>query len=190
MRQHIRYMIRSSISRCDWVAVVANTLWPLAFTTRKIIMATKTLVKARASTAASKKAVKTPIKKIVKRSVKAEAPALKPCKKSFTTTEQNTILATAGDIEVKNVKAVLAKAQALLMSSLKKGGVGKVKFMGMTFAVTHVAAQKMPAVKKGATVKGFGGVEVISPGKAAYIKPARMRMRVRPLKAFKDAVLA
>lgn len=149
---------------------------------------TKKVVKAKAKSTKSSSAKKV-VKKVVRRT-KAEAPALKPCRRSFTQTEINSMLAEAGGIEVKQVKAVLGKLQNLVMASLMKPGIGKVKVLGLTLAATHIPAKKMPAVKKGTEVKGFGGTTVISPGKAAYVKPARFRMRVRPLKAFKDTVLA
>lgn len=144
---------------------------------------TKRVVKAKAK-ASTKKSVKKPVRR-----QKAEVPALKPCKRSFTQTEINSMLAEAGGVEVKQVKAILGKLQNLVMASLTKPGIGRVKVLGLTLASTHVPAKKMPAVKKGTEVKGFGGTTVISPGKAAYVKPARFRMRVRPLKAFKDTVL-
>jgi hypothetical protein len=148
-------------------------------------MATKKLVKVKAKTATAKKTVK----RVVRR-VKTEVPALKPCKRTFTQTDINAMLATAAGIEVKQVKAVLGKLQNLVMASLMKPGVGKVKVLGLTLVAKHIAPQKMLAVKKGTEVKGFGGTTVISPGKAAYVKPARFRMRVRPLKAFKETVLS
>lgn len=160
-------------------------------TTKKVVKAVAKSTKsskpvAKSSKSASAKKVVT--KKVVRRAAPA-APALKPCKRSFTQTEINSMLAEAGGIEVKQVKAVLTKLQNLVMASLMKPGIGKVKVLGVTLVAKHIPAKKVAAVKKGTEVKGFGGTTVISPGKAAYVKPAGFRMRVRPLKGFKDTVL-
>lgn len=161
-------------------------------TTKKVVKAVAKSTKsskpvAKSSKSASAKKVVT--KKVVRRAAPAAAPALKPCKRSFTQTEINSMLAEAGGIEVKQVKAVLTKLQNLVMASLMKPGIGKVKVLGVTLVAKHIPAKKVAAVKKGTEVKGFGGTTVISPGKAAYVKPAGFRMRVRPLKGFKDTVL-
>lgn len=160
-------------------------------TTKKVVKAVAKSTKSSKPVAKSSKSApgkKVVTKKVVRRAAPA-APALKPCKRSFTQTELNVMLAEAGNCEVKQAKAMLNKLQDLLMASLMKRGIGKVKALGLTFAVTHIPEQKMGAVKKGTEVKGFGGTTVISPGKAAYVKPARMRLRIRALKGFKDTVL-
>lgn len=161
-------------------------------TTKKVVKAVAKSTKSSKPVAKSSKsapAKKVVTKKVVRRAAPAAAPALKPCKRSFTQTEINSMLAEAGGIEVKQVKAVLTKLQNLVMASLMKPGIGKVKVLGVTLVAKHIPAKKVAAVKKGTEVKGFGGTTVISPGKAAYVKPAGFRMRVRPLKGFKDTVL-
>lgn len=127
------------------------------------------------------------------RAVRAPRPGLfdgiKPCKRTFTDTELLVRGMERASIERKQVKAVHDDLAKIFAASAMKGGVNKFKMLGMGFTVVHVPPKKMPAVKKGAKVKGFGGVEVISPGKAAYTKPGRFRVRVRVLKKLRDAIL-
>lgn len=168
-------------------------------------MATKTLVKARASTSTTKtvKRVVAPAK-VVKKAVVAKAAAkpvkraaassntpapLKPCRRTFTATEQMDMYAESAGIDRKQVKAVLAVQQRLLYASLMPGGIGAIKMMGINFKSIKKPAVKMPAIKKGAMTKGFGGVEVVSPGRAAFTKPAKMMFKARALKALKDALI-
>lgn len=166
-------------------------------------MATKTLVKARASTATTKtvKRVAAPAKvvkkavvskaaaKPVKRAAAATPAPLKPCRRTFTATEQMDMYAESAGIDRKQVKAVLAVQQRLLYASLMPGGIGAIKMMGINFKSLKKPAVKMPAIKKGAMTKGFGGVEVVSPGRAAFTKPAKMMFKARALKALKDALI-
>ncbi len=159
-------------------------------------MATKKSAKASAKAKSSKPAktsAKTSKKVVKAKTKRVAAPGLfdglKPLKKSFTETQLIERGVEKAGIERKQVKAVHGDLQKVFAASAMKGGVNKVKLLGMIFTVVHVPAKKMPAVKKGTMVKGFGGVEVKSPGKAAYVKPARFRVRVRITKKLKDAIL-
>lgn len=138
---------------------------------------------------AAKKSVKKVAKKAVRRG--AAAPAyIKPCKKSFTQTEVLDMLAAkmGPDVTRRMAKSGAEFLTTYVIACLKKGGVGKCKMLGWNFKSVHKPPQKMPAIKKGATVKGFGGVEVISPGRAAFTKPAATRCKALPLAAVKRAV--
>lgn len=121
------------------------------------------------------------------RATKAAPATVKPCKKTFTQTEVLDMMAEAmgDDVTRAQAKSGVAFLRKLLVASLKKGGIGKVKLLDINFKSVHKPAQKMPAIRKGATVKGFGGAEVISPGRAAFTKPPVTRIKGLALSAFK-----
>lgn len=133
-----------------------------------------------------------------KTKAKTAAPALKPCKRQLSQTEFIDMCVAAANegskndvVTRKHVRNILAKMGDHMVACLMEKGLGKWKpaVLGIQIMSKHVAARKMPAIKKGTKVKGFGGVEVISPGRAAYTKPASVRFRARALKAAKDRIV-
>lgn len=140
----------------------------------------------KATAVASKKA---PVAKkvVAKASVTS---ALRPCTKKFTATEILNNVCEAAGIERKQGKAGLDYLTRLIAASIMKGGVGSIKLLGWNFKGVPVAAKKMPAIKKGTMIKNpfNGGKEEPHKGRAAFTKPATMRVKAMALKAIKDMI--
>lgn len=155
-------------------------------------MATKTPAKKpTVQKAAPKKSVaKTPAKKpAVKKSPAATPVVVKPIKEALTKTALLSKLADVTGIEVKSVKKVMTAFEEIMLASLSKKGLGQFTVPGLMKVTTvKVAAKRMPAIKAGTPVRNpsTGNMEP-SKGRAAFTKPASVRVKVRPLKKMKDA---
>lgn len=116
--------------------------------------------------------------------------ALKPCNKKFTATELLANACEAAGIERKQGKAFMEYQTRVIAASIMKGGVGSIKMLGWNFKGVPVPAKKMPAIKKGTMVKNpfNGGKEEPHKGRAAFTKPATMRVKAMALKAIKDMI--
>lgn len=144
---------------------------------------TKKAVKAAPSKTAKKAAVKKP-------AAAATSTALKPCNKKFTATELLANACEAAGIERKQGKAFMDYQTRVIAASIMKGGVGSIKMLGWNFKGVPVPAKKMPAIKKGTMIKNpfNGGKEEPHKGRAAFTKPATMRVKAMALKAIKDMI--
>lgn len=142
-------------------------------------MATKKPAAAKAKVPAKKPAAaaKAPAKKPVAAKTAAE---MKPIKAALNKTSLIAHLAENSGVEPKAVKAVLAALEATTLAAMNKKGVGEFTLPGLL----KVIAQKVPARPKRFGKNPFTGQEQWFPA-----KPATVKVKVRPLKKLKDAVL-
>ena len=139
-------------------------------------MATKKGPATKAKTASKKPAVaKAPAKKAT-----AKPAAMKPIKAAFTKASLVAHLAEQAGVEPKAVKAVMAALEAATLASMNKKGIGEFTLPGLL----KVVALKVPAKPKRFGKNPFTGQE-----QWFAAKPATVKVKVRPLKKLKDAVL-
>ena len=150
-------------------------------------MATKKPAAVQAKAPAKKPAAtKAPAKKaaVAKAPVvvaSAKKPAqVKPIKTAFNKTTLIAYLSENSGVEPKAVKAVLAALEATTLASMSKKGIGEFTLPGLL----KVVALKVPAKAKRFGKNPFTGQEQWFPA-----KPASVKVKVRPLKKLKDAVL-
>ena len=116
-----------------------------------------------------------------KPAAKSAAPAeVKPVKDSLTKAALASHIAEQTEVEVKNVKKVLAALEAVVLGSLHKKGLGEFTLPGLL----KVVAQKVAAKPK-----RFGKNPFTGEDQWFAAKPASVREKVRPLKKLKDAPL-
>jgi len=149
----------------------------------------KPLVKT-ASKATARVAVKK-VKTVVKRAKKAATEAVKPLKTLLNKSQLIQHYVDELDWERRDVVAFLNAQERLLMRSLAPKSVETFLLPGLLkITLKRTPAKKMPAIKKGQLVKGFGGVEVKAvASKPAWVKPAGVRFRVRAMAKLKGAAL-
>ena len=140
-------------------------------------MATKKPAAAKAKTPAKKPAA---AKASAKKPVAAKPAEMKPIKAALNKTTLVAHLADASGVEPKAVKAVLAAIEATTLASMSKKGIGEFTLPGLL----KVVALKVPAKAKRFGKNPFTGQEQWFPA-----KPASVKVKVRPLKKLKDAVL-
>jgi nucleoid DNA-binding protein len=143
-------------------------------------MATK-----KAQAVKAKKAVKKAVSKAVKKApakkaVAAQPAAVKPIKAALNKTSLVAHIAENSGVEPKAVKAVLAALEQTTLASMNKKGAGEFTLPGLL----KVIAQKVPAKPKRFGKNPFTGEE-----QWFAAKPATVKVKVRPLKKLKDAVL-
>jgi nucleoid DNA-binding protein len=132
----------------------------------------------------AKKTTKKTTKKTATRTAPAAA-AKKPTRivgakdKPRTKTEVLTILSEHAGISKKEVSAVFDTMQSMIVADLKKGNAGAFNIPGML----KVTVQRKPATKARKGINPFTKEETVFKA-----KPARNVIKVRPLKALKDAV--
>ena len=122
------------------------------------------------------KAKKAPAKK----SAAAKPAAIKPIKSALNKTSLVAHIVESSGVEPKSVKAVLAALEGVTLASVSKKGVGEFTLPGLL----KVIAQKVPAKPKRFGKNPFTGEE-----QWFAAKPATIKVKVRPLKKLKDAVL-
>jgi nucleoid DNA-binding protein len=116
-----------------------------------------------------------------KPAAKSAAPAeVKPVKDSLTKAALASHIAEQTEVEVKNVKKVLAALEAAVLGSLHKKGLGEFTLPGLL---------KIVAQKVAAKPKRFGKNPFTGEDQWFAAKPAGVRVKVRPLKKLKDAPL-
>jgi hypothetical protein len=143
-------------------------------------MATK---KAPATAPAKKPAAaaKAPAQKPAAAKPVAAKPAeMKPIKAALNKTTLTAHLSEASGVEPKAVKAVLAALEATTLASMNKKGIGEFTLPGLL----KVVALKVPAKPKRKGINPFTKEE-----QWFAAKPATVKVKVRPLKKLKDAVL-
>lgn len=150
---------------------------------------------------ATKKAAAKPVAKKVtatKKPAAAKAPAVKaapaevkPIKELMTKTELLLKLSEISGVERKEVGKVFAALEAVTLASLNKKGAGQFLLPGLLkITTTKVPAKKMPAIKAGTLVRNPGSGQMVPhAGRAAFTKPATVRVKVRPLKKIKDSTI-
>lgn len=110
----------------------------------------------------------------------AKPAEMKPIKAALNKTGLVAYLSQASGVDPKAVKAVLAALDATALASMSKKGVGEFTLPGLL----KVTAQKVPAKPKRFGKNPFTGQE-----QWFAAKPATVKVKVRPLKKLKDAVL-
>ncbi len=116
-----------------------------------------------------------------KPAAKSAAPVeVKPVKDSLTKAALASHIAEQTEVEVKNVKKVLAALEAVVLGSLHKKGLGEFTLPGLL----KVVAQKVAAKPK-----RFGKNPFTGEDQWFAAKPASVRVKDRPLKKLKDAPL-
>lgn len=141
-------------------------------------MATKKAPAAKVKAPAKKPAAKVAAKPAAKPAAKTAE--MKPIKAALNKTTLVAHLAENSGVEPKAVKAVLAALEATTLASMNKKGIGEFTLPGLL----KVIAQKVPAKPKRFGKNPFTGQEQWFPA-----KPASVKVKVRPLKKLKDAVL-
>jgi len=91
--------------------------------------------------------------------------------------------------ERKHMKEALEAYFDVMRRSIMPGSVGEFMVAGhMKIVTKKIPAKKVPAIKKGTMVMNpFKGKEVPHAGRAAFVKPATMRVKIRPLAKLKLA---
>jgi len=140
-------------------------------------------VKKSTAPAVSKKAAKsaTPA---AEKSAKASpasktASTIKPVKDSFTKAALTAHLSEQAGVDKKTVQAVPAALEGVVLGSMHKKGAGEFSLLGLV----KLGVQQVPATKKRFGKDPFTGQE-----RWFDAKPARVRIKARPLKKLRDAV--
>lgn len=156
--------------------------------TTKSTRATKT-TKATTRKPAAKK---TTAKKPVRRVKKAVEMMFSPVKTKMGKSEIIQTLAEAAELDKKQAKAVYEAFGQMMMASVCKGSVGHFAMPGIIDVKTrHIPAKKVKAIKAGTEVRNPRTGEMTEhPGRAAYTKPATVKVRVRPLAKLKSVAAA
>ena len=130
----------------------------------------------------AKPVVKTSAKPVAKTSAKPEKPVIKiiPMKEKLTATQLHDYIANATGLERKQVKAVFASLEEVMLASLCKKGLGEFLLPSLLKIVTIAK----PATKSRVGISPFSGEETVFKA-----KPATIRVKVRPMKKLKDAAL-
>ncbi len=106
--------------------------------------------------------------------------AVKPVKEALTKAGLVSHLAESTGLPNKDVKAVIAALEDVMLGSVSKRGAGSFSLPGL-FKVT---ATKVPAKPKRKGIDPFTKEE-----KVFAAKPATVKVKVRPFKKLKDAAL-
>ncbi|WP_372747109.1 HU family DNA-binding protein [Litorivivens sp.] len=144
--------------------------------------------KAPAKKAAAKKAPakKAPAKKVAAKKAPAKKVAAKkaapkkatgPIKEKMTKSQILNEIATATDLNRKQVSAVMDELESLIARSVSKRGLGEFTVPGLMKVVTV----KKPARKARKGINPFTGEET-----TFKAKPASIAVKVRPLKKLKE----
>ncbi len=157
---------------------------PVAAKQQKTV-AKKTVAKkpvAKKTVAKKTVAKKTVAKKTVaKKPVKKAAPAVEAIKTKFTKAQLAQYISEGTEVALKDVKAVLADLEVVMMGSIAPRGLGEFTLPGMLKVVT----KKIPAQKGGQKkTNPFTGEPMITKA-----KPATVRVKVRPLTKLKQAAI-
>ena len=136
----------------------------------------KKLVRKTTGKAAAKKAV---AKKTVRRA--KELPTYDPVKEKLTKSELARWISEGTEVELRDVKKVLADLEQIMLGSLVRKGLGEFTLPGLLKIVTkHIPAKK--GGKK--AISPFTGEEYITKA-----KPATVRVKVRALAKLKNSAL-
>ncbi len=128
---------------------------------------------------AKKKAVakKAPAKKVAAKKAAPKKKAAGPIKEKMTKSQILNEIATATDLNRKQVSAVMDELESLIARSVSKKGLGEFTVPGLMKVVTV----KKPARKARKGINPFTGEET-----TFKAKPASIAVKVRPLKKLKE----
>ncbi len=118
-----------------------------------------------------------------------EAEVIRPIDDKLTKVELFDTIAEECEMERKQVRKVYESLVRTVYGALHKRGYGEIILPGLArFMAKDVEARKVPAVKAGQTkVNPFTGEEYVTEFRAAYTKPANVKVQIRAVKAMKDA---
>lgn len=89
------------------------------------------------------------------------------------------------------VKTLFKKQHDLILGSIHHRGSGEFTITGMMKIVTKkIPAKKIPARDAGTVYSALLGREIEQEARAAFTKPATVRVKIRPLRNLKDAAVA
>ena len=161
-------------------AAPAKKVAPKKKAVAKAAPAKKTVaVKAAAKKATAKKAAAKPVaaKKTAVKKVAEPKKRTTAIKSKMTKTQMFAEIASAADLNTKQVAAVFIELEGLLGRSIKKGGLGEFTVPGLM----KVTTVKKPAKKARKGINPFTGEEQMFKA-----KPASIAVKVRPLKKLKE----
>ena len=176
----------------------AKTVKPSA---KKLAAKTSSKMKSASS---SKTLKPTVAKKVVKKTrVAKESPQVTPVKEKMNRSQQNASYVEAalavqlpGSVELTErqakllVAAVLEKQSELILGSLSPKGIGEFVMPGIAkFLTRKIPARKVPAREAGEVKSPLTGKIVQQEARAAFTKPATVRVKIRPLKIVKDVAI-
>lgn len=164
--------------------------------TRKVA-AKKTPAKKVVARKAPAKAVrKSPEKKVTARKTRKPRPpkaalVVKPIRTKLGRTDLVEHLSTTSGQDKTAVKAVMEALKVTMLAHIAPRGAGEFVLPGMfKIATRKVPAKKVAAIKKGTEVRNpRTGETYAHAGRAAFTKPATVKVRIRPMKAMKDMAI-
>jgi nucleoid DNA-binding protein len=130
-------------------------------------------------------------KKAVRKAKKFPALALKPIRAKLNRTELVARLVDETEVPRKQVMAIINSLGDAMKASLMPKACGEFAIPGILMVKARkVPAKKMPAIKKGTLVRRPGSPDPVEhPGRAAFVKPATVKVKVRGLAKLKRAAL-
>lgn len=188
---------RSTAASDSWLEGEAAGSGRASTKTKPAAKKTVTKAKAKAKKPVAKKAVARKTTKVTKtratckpRQPKAVV-AVKPMRTKLGRTELVEHLAEVAELDKPQVKRVLEALKAAMLSHIAPRGAGEFVMPGMFKVVTKkIPAKKVAAIKKGTEVRNpRTGETYAHEGRKAYTKPATVKVRIRPMKAMKDAAI-
>ena len=134
------------------------------------------LVAKKSSSKASVK--KAPAKKRVR-----EPLEVTPIKDKMTKSELSNYISEETEFDLKTVKSIMAALEGAILGSLAPRGIGEFTLPGVCkFVTKKIPAKKVPARKAGTMVRNpRTGEETPAEARAAYVKPATVKVKIKPL---------
>jgi nucleoid DNA-binding protein len=120
-------------------------------------------------------------KSSAKASAKPKVIAVKPVKEKLTKSAMIGLIAERAELPRKDVVAVLAELESVMLGSVHPNGIGEFMFPGLF----KVALRKVPARKAGTLIRNPANGEMMK----ATAKPASVRVKIRALAKLKTAAV-
>lgn len=141
-------------------------------------------------------AKKAPAKKTVARKTRKPrqpkaAVTVKAIRTKMGRTELLDHLVSTTEVDKASVKAVLEALKTTMLGHIAPRGAGEFVMPGMfKIATRKIPAKKVAAIKKGTEVRNpRTGQTYEHAGRKAFVKPATVKVRIRPMKAMKDVAI-
>ena len=140
---------------------------------------------------AAAKQTKAPAKKVSKKRVAKVHEPVTPIKETMNKSELFNHLAESTEVDLKTVKKIMAELEATMLGSLAPKGAGEFTLPGVAkFFTRKVPAKKVPARKAGTLVRNPATGEMVkAEARAAFTKPATVKVKVRALSKIKKAAI-
>lgn len=142
-------------------------------------------------TTARKVVRKTPVKRTRRAAAAKSTSPVKAVRTKMGRMDLLNHLTEASGLQRGQVKVVLDTLKDTMLAHIAPRGAGEFVMPGMFKVVTKkIPAKKVAAIKKGTEVRNPRTGEVSEhPGRKAYVKPATVKVRIRPMKAMKDVAI-